>query len=538
MTLSIRDTLAVLPSGKRYTSAISWGEVSQYLRDNCDRDEDKAREARHVLRDQMYRDGGCEHMCAVIDDVFKDPNVAQLRKKWVRHARFSNPLKRTVNELSTVYQRNAIRSVAGDVDQTRYRDLLDTVSMDAHALHCGRMLTLHRTILLGFRVKLHADGTRRPVAYCVTPSSFRPVLDPSDDQHVLGWLIRTGYRPAGVVGHSHAGVDAPAWVLWTNHEQKLLRADMSVIGTDDAADEHGLGLAPVVPVTMNPCEAGFWSGDDGEDLVAARTAVWMTNVLMLKETKSATKMPIVSGDTSRAARDAMHDTEGILEVGEGAAFTTVDNSMDLGAYQKVSDHITDSSAGNYGLSSSMMRNEGVQSADARDLQRIPLNELRDQQRIPWRKAERAYVHVMAVVCASDLPELAFSDAGFRIDFDEGATPLGQADDLTIHERKTTANLDNPYSYLMRKNPDMTLDDARAEVAMNIEVNTEVQRLTRPMNAISGADKGGSPAVDPMAADAADAPVVGAACCDACGGSCVDPNGRACKACGGTGSVAS
>jgi hypothetical protein len=76
----------------------------------------------------------------------------------------------------------------------------------------------------------------------------------------------------------------------------MLRADWTVI--EGSVVEHGFGVSPLVPVTMIPNEPGFWPGEDGEDLVSARVAVWMTNVLMVKETKSATKMPVTPGSTT------------------------------------------------------------------------------------------------------------------------------------------------------------------------------------------------------------------------------------------------
>ena len=82
VTVTLLGTAATMPLPDRAltAAALSWGEVGQYLRDNCDREEDQLREARHILRDQMYRDGGCKHMCSVIDDVFKNQKVAELRK--------------------------------------------------------------------------------------------------------------------------------------------------------------------------------------------------------------------------------------------------------------------------------------------------------------------------------------------------------------------------------------------------------------------------------------------------------------------------
>jgi len=497
MSISIFDALATLPSGMRSTR-LAPDQLARYLRDNCDREEDRDRERRHALRDEMYRDGGCEHMRSVISDVFEDPKVAERRKKWIDKARFNNPLKRIVNELSTVYQREARRFVAGERDQFTYRELLDAVSFDESMLLASRMLTLHRAILVGFRAVVRADGTKDPVLEILTPSVFRPVLDPNDGRHVLGWLVKCHVRLAGDAAITLPASAVPHWVLWTTHEVMQLTGDFEVIDgsytVHGLTDEDGKAVSPYVAVTAGPPQAGFWCGHEGEDLVAARVSVWVANIFMLKETKSATKMPIMAGDVSRAARNQSIDTEDLIEVPDGASFTTVDTSMDLSTYRDVANHVTDSTGANYGLTPTLMNNEGVQSADARDLMRIPLNELRDQQKIAWRKAERRICVVMSAVTRKELPEYAFSAAGFRADFAEGATPLGEKDEFALFQAKMSAGIDCRSDYLIRKNPDLTYEGAIAHIERCIDDNTSAQALMRPMNAISGADLGGDPAL--------------------------------------------
>ena len=498
MSVSIFDAVSMLSTGKR-TQRASPQELTQYLTDYCNSDADREREIEHALRDELYRDGGDQHMRTVIDTVFLDPRTAEKRKKWIPHAKFNNPLKRIVNELSTVYQREARRTIGDEAQSETYRSLLNAVDFDASMLEASRMLTLHRSILIGFRAVMRVDGTKEPTLDVLTPSVFRPVLDPVDSKHVLGWLVRCSIRTTLSARVGMTVDNSPAWILWTDHEVAHLSADFKII--DGTYREHGIvdpetgrGVCPYVAVTVGPPRAGVWHGNEGADLKAARISVWVANVLMLKETKSATTMPVVSGDTSRAARDNAMDSEEFIEMPEGAAFTTVDTSMDLGAFRDVANHVTDSTGSNYGLSPTLMNNQGVQSADARDLMRIPLNELRDQQKIAWRKAERAIAVRMSAVTTKELPAFAFSAAGFSVDFAEGATPLGQADELTMFERKLKLGLDSRTAYLRRLNPDITDEQAMALVTVNLDEATRVQELQREMNRISGADLGGDPAL--------------------------------------------
>src|SRR5688572_10746254 len=109
MTVSILTTLATMPTGT-VESALDVNELAQYLSDHLGADAEKQRNAAHALRDTLFRDGGVEFMKGVIDDVYSDPDVKELRKKWVRWSRFNNAIKRIVRELSTLYIEPALRT--------------------------------------------------------------------------------------------------------------------------------------------------------------------------------------------------------------------------------------------------------------------------------------------------------------------------------------------------------------------------------------------------------------------------------------------
>lgn len=500
MSLSILSVLATLPSGDM-NSPLSFDELGKYLHEQVGGPSEDARNERHVIRDQLYRDGGVDHMKRVIEQVFRDKTVKDLRKKWVEHARFNNPLKRIVNELATVYAEPAKRTVVQGDDT--YQQLLKDVRMDEEMLQLGRLLNLHRTLLVGFRVRKVEDGSaeldangeiittgrREPVIDVATPSNVRAVLHPNDDKLVVGWLIKSARRTARTSDEQQRA----AWVLWTDHEVLDLTGDFKPMV--ETYKEHGLGVCPWVPVALGPPAPGFWPGEEGEDLVAAHVAIWFTNILLLKEEKSATKQRVISGDTSNTARGQSGDTEVDVEIGDGAAVNTVDMSMDLEMFTGVADHVLSNAANNYGMSAALVKHEGVQSAEARELMRVPLRELRLHQQVPLRRFEEHFVVVMAAVLLVDLPARAFDPTGFQLQFGEAQTPLSRKDELNLFIAGRTAGVDDTVDYLMRAHPG--LDAERAEQLMlgHIAVETRRQIAMRPLQAVSGADNAGT---DPKA----------------------------------------
>lgn len=488
-TVPIKEVLATLPSGKP-GPALTDEELTRYLQNHYKTDSEADRNKRHALRDELYRDGGEVHMRTFIDSVFADRTVRELRKKWIPYARFNNAIKRIVNELSTVYSEPARRLVTTDNDN--YQKLLTAVRMDERMLEAGRLLNLHRALLLGFRVRQTPAGNREPVLDIATPANVRAVTHPNDDSLVVGWMIRTSYRTARPVA------DTPAWTLWTDHESLQLRDDLSVIGS--SYREHKLGVCPWVPVTLGPPGPGFWPGCEGEDLVAAHVAIWFQNVLLLKESKSATKQTLLTGDGTNSARGQAGDSEVPVELPDGQTATTVDMSMDLSMFRDTNDHILNNTAHNYGMSPGIVQHQGVQSAEARDLQRLPLKEIRRQQQVPWRIAEHALALAMSAVVAVDLPDRAFSILGWRIEFAESETPLDPLSEMTLFEKRRQAGVDNTLAMLMRRFPGLDEAGAWAVITKNLEIETHRVELMKDYMAISGAMGAQTKPTDPVKND--------------------------------------
>jgi hypothetical protein len=472
MTVSIFEALAVLPSGTR-TAALTLEEMTSYLRNNYGTDGEKERNSHHMLRDELYRDGGCAHMSGFINDVFQDPMVRALRQKFVKYARYNNPTKRIVNEIATTYSEPAKRIVPNDNE--KYQELLRIVRMDERALEMDRLLELHGALLVGFRVGERPDGTRYPALDIATPANVRAIMHPNDDTEVLGWMIRCSHRTA------RPQINTPAWVVWTDHESFYLRDDLSVIG--DSVQHHELGVCPWVPITIMPPGPGFWPGNYGADLVAGHISIWFQSILSLKESKSATKQTIIQGDGTSMTRGQAADSEVPVELADGQSATTVDMSMDISMFQNLENHILYGMGHSRGLSPAVMDHQGVQSAEARQLMMQPLKEIRRRRQVPLRIFERSFAVVMAVVCASDLPEYAFDPVGWRIDFSESETPLDPNAEFDLFVKKRGAGLMSTKRYLIEKG--MSPDEAEAFIAENVTDEVMRNLLMRPLMQISG-----------------------------------------------------
>jgi hypothetical protein len=486
VTVSILEALAVTPTGQKGLP-LGLGSLGWYLRQHCDQPIDKQREQRHRKRDALYRDGGVEYLLQLIDKVFKHQVVKELRAAWAPYAGYNNAMKRVINELSSVYSEPAKRSVNEERNDAAYHQLLEDLQFDTLMQEVNRLYNLHRVILVGFRVRERPDGEREPVVSIITPAQFRVVVHPNDQTLVLGYLIRTATRP--MRGRTEL---LPAWVLWTDHERVQLTEEFAPIPSTYL--EHGFGLCPYVPIVRAVGQTDFWPGEEGEDLCAAAIAIRFANLLNLKETKSATRQAITTGAID-GTRGQASDIEVPTELPEGASMAMVDLSMDLSLFRDTSDHILDSVANDYGISASLVRHQGVQSGDARELMRVPIRELRREQQPMFRLFERRFAAVKAAVLRVDLPRRAFLTEGWSMGFGEGQTPLTRNEELDAFERERQLGLDNVVDFLMRRDPDLDEDQARAIVQRNVEVSTWHVGLLREFQALAGAvstSVGGAP----------------------------------------------
>lgn len=477
--MPLQEILAILPSG---APGLPLGkeELGQYLKTHCGSEAERERRKRHCLRDEMYRDGGCDHMCRVIDDVFVDDSTKRRRRKWVPYARFSNSLKRIVGDVSTVYAEPATRKVGGsEANQRAFDAMVDAVMLDEVMDHANRMLNLHRAVLIGPRVRLDEDRIASLTIDVVTPANVFAVVHPNDTTRVVAWGIKVEYR-----SHRTEWPRTPAWQLWSAHEVMVLDENFLPI----TSKPHGLGVNPWVALTYSAeANPGFWPGEEGEDLIAAHVAIWFAGVMLLKETKSATTVPILSGDATTMARQQAMDTESVIEAPEGTSVTTVDMSMDTDIFTKAADHVLERTGNGYGLSMAALQHQGVQSAEAREVMLEPLRQLRRKQIKTFRRAERALAQLISAVLKVDAPHLGFDVVSFAVDFGEPQVLVSESERLQIFEKKRAMGLDNTVDMYRRQNPDCQSDAAALNaIARNVDIETIRIRMMRDQMAMSGA----------------------------------------------------
>jgi hypothetical protein len=471
--MSILDLLGEVPSGQVFP--LDWHELGEFLSERyIGSSSEEARRSNATRRQAFYDDRGESYLEDLIAKVFTDREVIAKRKQWVAHAKYNNVIKRVVNELSTIYATPAMRTVDGELDNARYQVLQDELGQHSYMKRVERWLNLHHHILVGFRVR---SNDRMPVMDIVTPDRFYAVSHPLDrTRRVMFGIDQTFDGP-------RRNPDSPATMWWTDTETFKTTAKGTVI--QESVREHGLEEMPWTLVSIDPPASCLLEGSTGEDLVAAHMDVWFENVLLLKESKSATRQPVFAGDTTQMARQQAADSEVPLEAPDGVSTTVVDYSMDLKIFRDTADHILERAAANYGIPPAVLQHQGATSGYEMELRRVGIREQRRDREIALRKFEKWLVRIQAMVLRQDRPELAFDPSGFSLNFGEVSIPRNEAERDALFENRRRLGLTDTVDELMRRDPDLGVEQAFSKLRNHVDVEVLRNTIMRPLQQISG-----------------------------------------------------
>jgi hypothetical protein len=469
---SIREALARSPKGPG--APLSWDDVGRWLRTCIEKDERRRMLARR--RHELYVGAGDEDMERFIREVFRDPEVIKRRREWVEKAKFNNVIRRLVNERSTCYSVPAIRTVGRSRDNEHYQEVQRLSRQHEVFLRINRWGNLHHNLAVGPRVTDAPDGGKRPTIDVVSADGFFAVADPVEPSKLIALGFELKFSAPGSDGW-------PRWVVWTDQEWFYVAPSGHIM--TETVHEHGYPRMPWVLFQMEPPSGRLLDEAPEEELVAAHRSVWFENILLLKESKSATKQPILAGDLAPAARGQAADSEVPIETPDGVAVNVVDMSMDLSMFRSTAQHIYETAAANCGLPPAVLMHQGVQSAEARELMLQPLKEQRRTQQVYLREFEREFAQVQSMVIGREMPELAFSVEGWSVDFGEQRTPLDPKTALEVFEQERRLGLTDTLEELQRRNPDATVKQAMSELERHIDSEIWRNELMRPLQEISG-----------------------------------------------------
>lgn len=473
--MGLREIIAKIAGGEQVT----WDTVGEYLRKNYkDNDAEKARREAARKRDEFYLNRGESHIEELICDVFDSVFNQDVRKKFIKRAKYNNFIKRIVNEKATVYSEPAKRRIAADTEN--YELFVTLVGLDQVMRQVNRMLALHEDVWVQYRVVQKAGGRREPVVDVVSPALFWAVAHPLDATELVAVILDQQPTFEG------ASNDLPHYRVICDDETFQLDGAFRVISS--SVTPWTLGRMPGFIVTDVPAstKSGLLAECPNDDLVAAHESVWLEALLLLKESVSANRTTYASGDLNDATLGQDADTGKEVLVPEGTQIQSVDRGMDLSQFIQNAEHIGDTTGANHGVPPSVRRLQDATSGAEIHLRRISLHELRKQQIPVMRLAERVLAEIMTMVNAVDLPLYAFSIVGWAIDYGEIQQPLTPKEELEVYETERRLFLTDAIEEERRRNPDLQSDEeAWEQIKKRLDRGLRMLLQQRPMQALNG-----------------------------------------------------
>lgn len=476
---SIRETCARVEGGQ--LPAFTWPELAEFFRRNYfDNPHEIARREKAARRQRLYDGGGDEQIVEMLEKLFSNRTVQRLREACVAFTKVQNPTKRICQEKGTVYLAPPRRTVSTETDpenQAKLDEVVRQTNLDEVGQVINWLLILHKTLAILPRLRELPTGAVEPTINVTTPDRFYAVRDPLDAGLCVGIIYDLDCQipiPGTVV---------PRWRFVGYKETFLISHTKEIMENSIIEFSDGEGM-PGLLLTMDMPPGRLLDPDASADIVAAHLDIWFFHILHLKEGKSATKQTIAQGDTSRAMEDQVDDTEAPICVPSGVTVTVVDRSMDFSKFLDDARKLYEACAANHGIPPELLRQGAVASADAREVLRGPLKELRVKQRPTFRTFERDLATILSRML-KDHPAMSFTMDGWAVDFADPQGVRTKTEENQTFETERKLGLTNTPEEIQRRNPDLTFDAARARMLANIAEETARNLALRPLAAASG-----------------------------------------------------
>ncbi len=448
----------------------SWQRVRNLLSEGYRNNQaEQLRRAEAQKRDDFYGGGGNKYIEALVDSAFDNEEARRWRKKLVPAAKWNNVIARVANEKASVYKRPPRRSVAGDANDRAYRALQAAVGLDQVMREIDRRLALHDDVWVQFSIRPGDDGAAEPVVYVTSPAHFWAVCHPSDRTRLAAVVL-----DLGTGGSDHR---RPHYLAVSDTEVFYLDRDLAYVPGSWTTPVGGRAVSGFIASTRTPgvkAAEGMLAASPCADLVAAHEAVWLQNVMLIKESASVNTQTYLTGDLSSATQGQTSDTKTEVVLPEGVSVQAVSRGVDLTQYTASADHMLERAGANHCLPPSVLHHRDSSSGEEIHLRRIPLRELREE-RIPFlRRIEKRLAAIMSSM-STGLDGMAFTMDGWAIDFAEVQAPLTEAERLAVFETERRLFLTSTVEEERRRKPDLE-SDAQAWAAIERRIVAETRRV--------------------------------------------------------------
>ena len=272
------------------------------------------------------------------------------------------------------------------------------------------------------------------------------------------------------------------WAYWSNEEHYYIDKeggeDKIVAVEDNEEMVNPFGTLPFVFLHNGWRDEAFWDMFTGDDLTGGTIdmAVHLTFLNHIIKTQSF-KQLVGKGDNVGELLGQVLDPLSILTLtGQNTEIDVLDLQSNYDQLHKVAQDLANNIAVNYGISPSQFRMTGsVSSGFALQMENLKLDRFTVEQQQDFKSYEQDLFSLIKTV--SEVYGKSLGDGDMFVDFVEPNYPASESEQLSIEQTKIDMGLTNTADILMKINPDLTEDEAKAEVAMNLTSRNDMLNKT-------------------------------------------------------------
>lgn len=396
-----------------------------------------------------------------------------------------NLAKRIVNEISSVYDSDAVRkAMVGEESVERYQELVDSMQLNLRMDKANHFANLLNDVVLKVTPRGETIGVD-----ILTPS-MTTVFQSSDDPNRVDALVYS------VPVTDALGNESLHWVVWTPSRHAVYTDALErliILGNEDNVNPYAsLNLSqdkfyPFVFVHRQQPEDSFFDQHSGSDMIEATKQVAIRNTFINMMFVLNFKQIWVNTDSVNIPNNQVKDPFLILQLsGQSASAGIFDYAVDIPGLSEANSQLVFQIANNYGISSENFKlTADTSSGFARKVANSALTRNREKQIKLWRQYEHDMFEAIRAVNNTHFTEQIPDAAEFSIDFAEQEFEDDPVQMVDLWQKKIEAGVASILDWLRYENPDLkgAPDD---EVEKVLSKNLQLRAKVRDRFGIAGA----------------------------------------------------
>jgi len=419
----------------------------------------KNRLEKFKLRYEMYNDNYREQIIWKLGEIYRA--FSQLKLDVQINDNY-NIYKQVVNAISNVYSFGVDR----EFDNDAIGELYNKLRINKTMAQANRYLNAFNDLLIQVSWD---DKKQQPKIMLRLPHNTEVEWEQNEVKSVKYFVEMTDDNEE-------------LWAYWSDEEHYYVlrgkEADKKIAIKDNEEMVNPFGTLPFVFMHNGWRDENFWDMFTGDDLTGGTIdmAVHLTFLNHLIKTQSF-KQLVGKGDNVGELLGQVLDPLSVLTLtGQNTEIDVLDLQANYEQLHKVAQDLANNIAVNYGISPSQFRMTGsVSSGFALQMENMKLDRFTVEQQQDFKVYEQELFGMIKMV--SDYYGSSLGDGDMFVDFVEPNYPTSESEQLTIDQTKIDMGLTKTVDIMIKRNPDLTEEEAKALVAENLNARNDMLNKT-------------------------------------------------------------